>query len=70
MERANNDLRKAARCAKVPFWAIAAELGISEPTMSRRLRQELSEGQKRKIMSIIASLAKQEAEENEQNAGH
>jgi len=66
MERANNDLRNAARCAKIPFWAIAAELGISEPTMSRRLRQELSEGEKSKIMSIIANLAKQEAEANEE----
>ncbi len=65
MKRANNDLRKAARWAKVPFWAIAAELGISEPTMSRRLRQELTEGEKGKIMSIIANLAKQEAEAHE-----
>ena len=42
---ANQDLRNAAKAAKVPLWRIAEKLGCSEPTMTRKLRRELPEKQ-------------------------
>lgn len=53
----NTDLRRKAKEKGVFFWQIAAELGISEPTMTRRLRFELPEQEKQKFMSIIDKLS-------------
>ena len=39
----NMNLRRTAKAAKVPLWRIAEVLGISEPTMTRKLRRELDE---------------------------
>lgn len=60
---ANQDLRNAARDAGVPLWAIADVLHISEPTMTRKLRRELPEKEKRKILDIISALAKEDRDE-------
>ncbi len=60
---ANQDLRNAARDAGVPLWAIADVLHISEPTMTRKLRRELGETEKRKILDIISALAKVDRDE-------
>lgn len=60
---ANQDLRNAARDAGVPLWAIADVLHISEPTMTRKLRRELGETEKRKILDIISALAKEDRDE-------
>ena len=60
---ANQELRNAAKTAKVPLWAIADVLHISEPTMTRKLRRELGETEKRKILDIISALAKEDRDE-------
>lgn len=52
---ANNDIRLKAKGCGVPIWKIAAKLGISEPTMTRKLRFELSEAEA-KIFKIIEEL--------------
>jgi len=52
----NNDIRREARANGVPFWRIAKALSISEPTMTRRMRQKLSEEEKAKILKIIEEL--------------
>lgn len=52
----NEDTRLYARGNGVPFWKIARALNISEPTMTRRLRTELSKEEKAKIFSIIDGL--------------
>lgn len=50
----NNELIRAeARRWAVPLWQIAERLGISEATMTRRLRKELSETESEEIMRII-----------------
>ncbi len=49
----NTDIRKYAKSHGVRLWQIADELGISEITMSRKLRYELSEDEKQKILEII-----------------
>lgn len=53
----NMDLRQKAKEKGVFFWQIAAELGVSEPTMTRRLRFELPEPEKQKYLSIINKLS-------------
>ena len=61
MNLANKDIRAAARAAKVPFWKIAEVVyGISEPTMSKRLRREFSETEKATIMKAIKELKEEE----------
>lgn len=55
----NTDIRKYAKSHGVRLWQIADELGISEITMSRKLRYELSEDEKQKILEIIDELAKE-----------
>ena len=57
MKKANLTIRVAAKEQKVPFWAIAAKLGIHENTFSRRMRKELPKSEKEKILVIIQSLA-------------
>lgn len=59
----NMNLRRTAKAAKVPLWRIAEVLGISEPTMTRKLRRELPEKEKRKILDIISALAKEDRDE-------
>lgn len=56
---ANCDLRTAAKNAGVPLWAIADALHISEPTMTRKLRRELDEDEKARILGIISALTKE-----------
>jgi transposase-like protein len=60
LKMANNNIRLMARGAGVPFWRIAQVLGISEPTMTRKLRNELSAKEKAKIRKIIKELKKEE----------
>lgn len=55
----NTDIRKCAKTHGVRLWQIADELGISEITMSRKLRYELSEDEKQKILDIINELAEE-----------
>lgn len=55
----NQALRQAAKAAKVPLWRIAEALCISEPTMTRKLRRELPESEKQRLLKIIEQLAKE-----------
>lgn len=56
MVRENEVIRRAARIAGVPLWAIAAKIGISEPTLTRWLRVPLPEEKEARIMAAIAAL--------------
>ena len=56
MYLANTEIRKAAKAANIPLWKIALELGISEATMTRKMRCELSEEEKKKVLTIINEL--------------
>ncbi len=60
MVKANIELRKAARRAKVPFWAVADRLGISESQISRNLRRELSERDKALYLGLIQQIKREE----------
>lgn len=55
---ANQDIRQYAKKAGVRLWEVAEFLGVSDPTMTRKLRHELNDSEKSRIMSIIDELAK------------
>lgn len=57
----NMDLRQKAKEKDVFFWQIAEKLGVSEATMTRRLRFELPEQEKQKYLSIIDKLSAEKA---------
>lgn len=54
---ANEVIRKLARVKNVPLWKIAHALGISEPTMTRKLRFELTSDETQRMIEIIENLA-------------
>lgn len=55
----NKDLRAYAKEKGVFFWQVAKAMGISEPTMTRKLRTELPEQDKETFRRIITELSEQ-----------
>lgn len=49
----NLDIKLAIKKANLKHWQVAEMLGISEYTLSRRMRKELSDDMKQKIMGVI-----------------
>ena len=45
------------------MWQLAEKLGIHEGTLSRKLRHELPEEEKNKILALIDEIAEKESEE-------
>lgn len=60
--KANMDIRNAAKKAGVLLWEVAADYGINDGNFSRKLRQELPEEDKDKILAIIDRLAQEKRE--------
>lgn len=52
----NSDVRMAAKNAGVFLYQIAAAMGISEPTMTRKLRFELSDKEKSIMFNVIEQI--------------
>ena len=52
-ELANADIRQAAKDAGVSLWELADEMNISEPTLTRMLRHELSDDVKEDLICSI-----------------
>ena len=63
----NQDIRTAAKAKSVCLWEVAERLKISEPTITRKLRRELSPDEKQSIFSLIDKIAaeKQEGSDKE-----
>lgn len=57
MIRANQEIREYAAKNNVYLWEIALAMGISEPTMTRKLRTELPERDREMIIRVINELA-------------
>lgn len=57
MAKNNQEIRTAAKLARVPFWRIAEELKIQDSALSRKMRHELPQEEKEKILGIIAQLS-------------
>ena len=55
----NYDIKEAAKIAGIKLWQIADKLGINDGNFSRKLRKELSQEEKQRILDIIAELQKE-----------
>lgn len=53
---ANMQIRVAAKASAVPLWKVADFMGISEPTLYRKLRHELPTEEEQNILGIIERL--------------
>lgn len=51
----NIEIREAMKRKRIPQWKLGEMLGVSENTINRRLRKELSTGEKQKILNIIGN---------------
>ena len=58
----NKEIRSAAKNAGVRLWEVAAAYGINDGNFSRKLRQELPQEEKEKILKIIDRLAQEKQE--------
>ena len=56
----NLEIRQAAKEAGVPLWRVAQEVyGITDSSLSRKLRNELPAEEKARILATIEKLAKE-----------
>ena len=55
----NLELRKAAKAAGIPLRRIADAIGVGEATMTRKLRHELPENEKKQLLNLIKQLARE-----------
>lgn len=62
MMRANMEIRNAAKKAGIRLWEVAAACGVNDGNFSRKLRQELPQEEKEKILAIIDRLAQEKQE--------
>lgn len=62
----NSEVRAIAKEHGVRLWEIADKLGISEPTITRKLRRELPADEKQRILAVIDEIAA--AKQNKQTA--
>ena len=52
----NQEIRKEAKRAGVRLWEIAERLGMNDGNFSRKLRRELNQDERNKILTIISEL--------------
>lgn len=58
----NLEIRNAVKGAGLNLWQVAYELGINDGNFSRKLRHELPQEEKEKILAIIDRLAEEKQE--------
>lgn len=63
MAKANNDIRERAQRERIYLYEIANAIGVSEPTLIRKLRYELPLEEKNKYFEAIERI------KSEQKAG-
>ena len=56
----NSEIRQAMKVNRLYSYEVAVALGVSEFTLSRKLRNELSQDDKEKILAVIEKLARRE----------
>lgn len=54
----NGDIKEAMRKSGIRQWQVASEIGISEATIVRWMRKELSQEQRKAILSAIEALSR------------
>lgn len=63
MMKRNNDIRAAAKANGVYLYEIAEKIGVSEPTLIRYLRKELSGSMKAKALAAIEEIKREHESE-------
>lgn len=58
----NKEIREAAKNVGIHLWQVAAAYGINDGNFSRKLRQEMPQEEKEKILAIINRLAQEKQE--------
>jgi hypothetical protein len=59
MSRPNDDIRERAKQKGVCLYQIADRVGMQDSNFSRKLRKELTDGEKKRIFKIIDELAEE-----------
>lgn len=59
---ANKEIRDTAKEAGVCLWQVAEKLGVSDGNFSRKLRRELPDEDREKVLSIIRELSQEKQE--------
>lgn len=59
----NGDVRDKICSSGVRFWEVAEGLGITDSMFSKRLRHELSDGDKQQIFEIVERIRSQKERE-------
>lgn len=62
---ANKQLKIAMLKNEIRQWQVARRLGMTEFSLSRKLRQELPEPERERLMEIIEELGKERRSSNE-----
>lgn len=57
----NGELKRHAKNSRVTLWELAGALGISDNTLSRRLRYELPAEETERYKAMIDQIAQQKA---------
>ncbi|MDY4431063.1 hypothetical protein [Evtepia sp.] len=65
MQEMNRLIRSEARRWAVPLWAVAEGLGISEATLTRRLRRELPPEEVARMLKVIEELSAEKGGKHE-----
>ncbi len=64
--KANQEIRSECHKHNIKLWELAAWIGISEATMTRKLRRELPSEQRDHILCMIRKLAERKAKQEEE----
>lgn len=57
--KANQEVRKAARSAGIPFWKLGSRIGVSEQTIVRWLRTPLPNEKQQELLRTISELERE-----------
>lgn len=60
----NQIIRAAAKTADICLWEIAEAIGVTDGTFSRKLRRELPDAEREKLLRIIEEIAQRKEAEN------
>ena len=63
------ELQKISYSKTKSYSEVAEAIGITDGMFSRKLRRELPEAEQRKILDIVANLARRKEAETHENAG-
>jgi len=53
----NMEIREAIERKRIRYWEVAKALGINECTLSRWLREDVSETRKKEILTAISKIS-------------